>query len=130
MRRLFTIALCTGVVCFPHFAWCQEADLHFLIDVPKHRITRPATELEMRMWADLHEIVLGIRARLSGEIRDPIDWHRLSEIESTLETELRQEFEQKAFQAANLDAYKKQMVEMEESFGALVSQLPSDTEGG
>jgi type IV pilus assembly protein PilO len=44
------------------------------------------------------------------------------------EVELRQEFEQKAFQAANLDAYKKQMVEMEESFGALVSQLPSDTE--
>jgi type IV pilus assembly protein PilO len=44
------------------------------------------------------------------------------------EKELKQEFEQKAFQAANLDAYKKQMVEMEESFGALVSQLPSDTE--
>ena len=44
------------------------------------------------------------------------------------EVKLRQEFEQKAFQAANLDAYKRQMVEMEESFGALVSQLPSDTE--
>ena len=44
------------------------------------------------------------------------------------EADLRQEFEQKAFQAANLDAYKKQMAEMEESFGALVSQLPSDTE--
>ncbi len=44
------------------------------------------------------------------------------------EGELKQEFEQKAFQAANLDAYKKQMLEMEESFGALVSQLPSDTE--
>ncbi len=44
------------------------------------------------------------------------------------EVDLKQEFEQKAFQAANLDAYKKQMLEMEESFGALVSQLPSDTE--
>jgi len=44
------------------------------------------------------------------------------------EGELRMEFEQKAFQAANLAAYKKQMQEMEESFGALVSQLPSDTE--
>ncbi len=44
------------------------------------------------------------------------------------EKNLRVEFEQKAFQAANLDAYKKQMAEMEESFGALVSQLPSDTE--
>lgn len=44
------------------------------------------------------------------------------------ETRLRQEFEKKAFEAANLEAYKKQMAEMEESFGALVSQLPSDTE--
>lgn len=44
------------------------------------------------------------------------------------ETELRDEFERKAFQAANLEAYRKQMREMEESFGALVSQLPSDTE--
>lgn len=44
------------------------------------------------------------------------------------ESELRQDFEQKAFQVANLDAYRKQMEEMEESFGALVSQLPSDTE--
>lgn len=44
------------------------------------------------------------------------------------ESRLRQDFEKKAFEAANLAAYKQQMVEMEESFGALVSQLPSDTE--
>jgi len=44
------------------------------------------------------------------------------------EVSLKTEFEQKAFQAANLEAYRKQMGEMEESFGALVSQLPSDTE--
>ena len=50
------------------------------------------------------------------------------EASSAKEIELKQEFEQKAFQAANLEAYRKQMVEMEESFGALVSQLPSDTE--
>ena len=36
------------------------------------------------------------------------------------EEELKKEFEKKAFQAANLDAYRRQMVEMEESFGALV----------
>jgi type IV pilus assembly protein PilO len=46
----------------------------------------------------------------------------------TKEVALKKEFEKKAFQAANLDAYRQQMVEMEESFGALVSQLPSDTE--
>ena len=44
------------------------------------------------------------------------------------EAQLKVEYEDKSFRAANLDAYKKQMVVMEESFGALVSQLPSDTE--
>ena len=44
------------------------------------------------------------------------------------EVALKTDFEKKAFQAANLEAYRQQMVEMEESFGALVSQLPSDTE--
>ena len=44
------------------------------------------------------------------------------------EAQLKQDFEKKAFQVANLDAYRQQMVEMEESFGALISQLPSDTE--
>lgn len=44
------------------------------------------------------------------------------------ESRLRQDFEKKAFEASNLEAYKQQMFEMEESFGALVSQLPSDTE--
>jgi len=44
------------------------------------------------------------------------------------EVELKRDFEKKAFEASNLEAYKRQMIEMEESFGALVSQLPSDTE--
>lgn len=44
------------------------------------------------------------------------------------ESELRRDFERLSFEAANLEAYKRQMLEMEESFGALVSQLPSDTE--
>lgn len=41
---------------------------------------------------------------------------------------LRQEFEKKAFEAANLEALRTQMGEMEQMFGALVSQLPSDTQ--
>lgn len=44
------------------------------------------------------------------------------------ETTLKEQFSSKAFQAANLDAYKEQMQEMEVSFGALLKQLPSDTE--
>lgn len=44
------------------------------------------------------------------------------------EVKLRKDFEDKAFKVANLDAYREQLKEMEESFGALISQLPSDTE--
>ena len=44
------------------------------------------------------------------------------------EETLKEQFSTKAFQAANLDAYKEQMKEMETSFGALLRQLPSDTE--
>lgn len=44
------------------------------------------------------------------------------------EQTLKQTFRSRAFQAANLDAYREQMAEMEKSFGALVAQLPSDTE--
>lgn len=46
----------------------------------------------------------------------------------TQEQSLRQEFQKKAFDAANLEALRKQMTEMEQAFGAMVSQLPSDTE--
>jgi len=48
--------------------------------------------------------------------------------ERAKELTLKADFEQKAFKAANLDTYRKQMEEMEKSFGALVKQLPSDTE--
>ncbi len=44
------------------------------------------------------------------------------------EQSLRQTFEERAFEAANFEAYKAQMAKIEESFGALLSQLPSDTE--
>ncbi|MDH4563255.1 type 4a pilus biogenesis protein PilO [Pseudomonas sp. BN411] len=44
------------------------------------------------------------------------------------EVTLKEQFAAKAFQAANLEAYKEQMKEMETSFGALLRQLPSDTE--
>lgn len=51
----------------------------------------------------------------------------LSKAERTEQT-LRTEFEAKAFEAANLDALRAQMAEMNDMFGALISQLPSDTE--
>ncbi len=44
------------------------------------------------------------------------------------EIQLKSEFEKKAFKAAKLEPLKKQMAEMEESFGILLGQLPADTE--
>lgn len=44
------------------------------------------------------------------------------------ELSLKKDFEKKAFKAAKLEPLKKQMVEMEKSFGILLNQLPADTE--
>ena len=48
--------------------------------------------------------------------------------EKSKEAELKSQFEQKAAQVSNLEDYKLQMVEIEETFGTLLKQLPSDTE--
>ena len=42
--------------------------------------------------------------------------------------QLLQKLEQKAKKAANLDAYKAQLAEMEQSFGAMLRKLPNKTE--
>jgi type IV pilus assembly protein PilO len=44
------------------------------------------------------------------------------------EQDLRAQFESKQQRAANLEAYKGQLAEMERSFGALLRQLPGKTE--
>jgi len=44
------------------------------------------------------------------------------------ENQVRIEFEQKAFLAANLEEYRAQTVEMEAAFNELLRQLPSETE--
>ena len=51
----------------------------------------------------------------------------LAEIENT-ELDLRDTFESKQSKAANLDALKEQMREMEQSFGDMIRQLPNKTE--
>lgn len=48
--------------------------------------------------------------------------------EQRKELSLKDTFSKKAFEASNLDRYRQQIAEMEESFGALKKQLPSDTE--
>lgn len=44
------------------------------------------------------------------------------------ELSLRKTYEAKSFEAANLDAYRAQMVEMNSTFTSLLSRLPSKTE--
>lgn len=50
----------------------------------------------------------------------------LKKSEQKLEKELKPTFESKAALAANLDAYKAQLAEMERSFGAMLSKLPEN----
>lgn len=44
------------------------------------------------------------------------------------EVKLRQDFDVKQAKAANLEAYRKQLEEMKQSFGAMLRQLPNKTE--
>lgn len=81
------------------------------------------TPVKIIIWAVVFGAVLAL-----GYVYDISDLRLQLDSDKQREVELREEYKRKAFQAANLDAYRKQMVEMEESFGALVSQLPSDTE--
>jgi type IV pilus assembly protein PilO len=52
---------------------------------------------------------------------------RLEAVEAE-EATLRKTFESKQERAANLDAYRQQLAEMKESFGAMLRQLPDKTE--
>jgi len=54
----------------------------------------------------------------------------IAELESAeaKEQPLKDEFKRKQGKAANLEAYKKQMVEMEKRFGSMLRQLPQKTE--
>lgn len=53
---------------------------------------------------------------------------KVLEREEAKEQTLKKDFETKQAKAVNLEAYQAQMVEMEESFGTMLRQLPSKTE--
>lgn len=55
---------------------------------------------------------------------------QLAELEKAERTEvaLREEFSNKKALAVNLEAYKQQMIEMQERFGVMLRQLPNKTE--
>ena len=54
-------------------------------------------------------------------------YKQLKQVENT-EKDLRLDFEGKQAKAANLEAYRAQLAEMEESFGAMLRQLPNRPE--
>ncbi len=57
-----------------------------------------------------------------------MDKHTAVEREISKERDLKQEFESKAFQVANLDALRQQMRDVEGRFAELLRQLPTDKE--
>jgi len=73
-------------------------------------------------------LLLSILAGTAAYYLDTKD--QLAELEGlqAKELELRQTFEKKQSKAANLDAYRQQLEEMKESFGAMLRQLPDKTE--
>lgn len=73
------------------------------------------------MLAVILVLALGYNFHLK-DLQATLDQQRLDE-----ET-LKEQFSTKAFQAANLEAYREQMKAAEVSFGELLKQLPSDTE--
>ncbi|MCB1725092.1 MAG: type 4a pilus biogenesis protein PilO [Chromatiaceae bacterium] len=56
------------------------------------------------------------------------DQYKDLERKQKTESDLRLDFETKQAKAANLDAYRAQLAEMKESFGAMLRQLPNKTE--
>jgi type IV pilus assembly protein PilO len=66
-------------------------------------------------------LLLGYMFDLSG-IRANLDVGKQQQVT------LLGEFETKVFKAQNLEVYKRQLKDMEDSFGALLRQLPQDTE--
>lgn len=63
----------------------------------------------------------GYFAYVSGLLQDLDRYSRQEE-------SFKQEYEDKAFKSANLGALRRQREDMEEQFGSLLRQLPSDTE--
>lgn len=76
-------------------------------------------------------VVIGLLCLLilgAGYYLDTSDQRLTLQRAEDKERSLKEEYEKKQRKAANLDAYKQQMQEMERTFGALLQQLPGKTE--
>ena len=68
------------------------------------------------------------RARGSGCVFDWKDQYEALQVAEAQELKLREEYGQKKAKAVNYDLYVAQLKEVEQSFGALVKQLPNRSE--
>jgi len=73
-------------------------------------------------------LVLCVAVLFAGYWFDIKDQLQVLDTARNKEVDLKKVFEKKQAVAANLDAYREQMAEMEKTFGALLLQLPSKTE--
>lgn len=114
------------------------------VDNIKNKLKKSVDELKNFDWNDLQNIetigvwpgpvkMLLIIIVFAGSIGAGY-WFHIKLLQSTLatvsaeETTLRTDLENKAILAANLEAYRAQLEEMQDSFGALLRQLPGETE--
>ena len=114
------------------------------VDNIKNKLKKSVDELKNFDWNDLQNIetigvwpgpvkMLLIIIVFAGSIGAGY-WFHIKPLQSTLatvsaeETTLRADLENKAILAANLEAYRAQLEEMQDSFGALLRQLPGETE--
>ncbi len=103
--------------------WLEElrsVDIH---ELGTHNIGSwpPAVKVLVGVLVMILVLALGYSFSTS-EVQSQLDLKREEE------TALKEQFATKAHMAANLERYTQQLKEMENSFGVLLRQLPSDTE--
>jgi type IV pilus assembly protein PilO len=92
-------------------------------DLDTHNMGAWPPAIKVLMGIVVAILVLSIGYNFStSELEDQLELKR--EEESTL----KEQFASKSHMAANLELYSQQMKEMENAFGVLLRQLPSDTE--
>ncbi|NWL19551.1 type 4a pilus biogenesis protein PilO [Pseudomonas umsongensis] len=92
-------------------------------DLGTHNMGAWPPAIKVLMGTVVAILVLSIGYKFStSELKNQLELKR--EEESTL----KEQFASKSHMAANLELYSQQMKEMENSFGVLLRQLPSDTE--
>ncbi len=79
--------------------------------------------VKLTIWLGAFAVVI-----FAGYVMFVTELNKQVDAERNKQETLLKDYEEKAFKAMNLDAYKKQLADMEEAFGALLRQLPKDTE--